>query len=185
VTATATPACCPLQQASLPDVVAVRCARRAVSSSSFFPARETSRHSIGSKTCRPLPSTGSLDSVPPIHRYYKAIRPPIRVPPCSPSPASSAPFGLPRTAVPLLDVLAVCILDMIEFPRASRAAHTGRAFAGGLPVQRGRKGSPRFLGSLYARVPVVLSCCAFRASAHARQPWPSALRDGVGRFTGR
>jgi hypothetical protein len=50
-------------------------------------------------------------------------------------------------------VLAVCILDMIEFPRASRAAHTGRAFAGGLPVQRGRKGSPRFLGSLYARVP--------------------------------
>lgn len=50
-------------------------------------------------------------------------------------------------------MLAVCILDMIEFPRASRAAHTGRAFAGGLPVQRGRKGSPRFLGSLYARVP--------------------------------
>ena len=103
--------------------------------------------SIGSTTSRPLPSTGSLDSVPPLRRYYETIRPPIRVPPCSPSPDPSAPFGFPRTAVPLPRVLALRVLGDAELPCASRAARAGRALTGGPPVPRGRMGSPRFLGS--------------------------------------
>ena len=43
--------------------------------------------------------------------------------------------------------------------------------------------TPACFPGLLPLTPVVLSCCAFRASAHARQPWPSALRDGVGKST--